>query len=311
MSRHTALLAGAAATAGFALATWQRARAAEAAYPAPGHFIEVDGVRLHYLDHGTGGRAVVMLHGNGSMAEELLSSVLVEMLAERHRVLVMDRPGFGHSDRPRGRRWTPEEQAATLVAAMRQLGLHRAVVFGHSYGALVALAMAQNHPEAVAGLVLAAGYIFPTLRLDALAAAPTGMPVVGDVLHYTLAPHLMKAASWRFIRKLFAPLPVPARFAREFPLAMALRPWQLRAMAQETAGLLPAAQRISARLAEVRSSVSILAGDRDRLVRTKAHSQRLHAALPGSRLIVLPGAGHMVHHASPATAADEVERLAP
>jgi pimeloyl-ACP methyl ester carboxylesterase len=310
MSRHTILLAGTAAAAGLALANWQGARAAEAARPAPGRFMEVDGVRLHYLDRGSGGMAAVMLHGNGSMAEELVSSGVVEMLAERRRVVVIDRPGFGRSDRPHGRRWTPEEQAAIVVSAMRQLDIHRPVVFGHSFGTLVALAVAEDHPEAVGGLVLAAGYHFPTPRLDALAFSPSGMPVVGDVLRYTVSPHLMRAAAWHFIRKLFAPLPIPPRFVREFPLPMAFRPWQLRAMGEETAGLLPAARRISSRLGEVRSPVSILAGDGDRLVTTEAHSQRLHAALPGSRLVVLPGAGHMVHHASPVTVAEEVERLA-
>jgi pimeloyl-ACP methyl ester carboxylesterase len=53
-----------------------------------------------------------------------------------------------------------------------------------------------------------------------------------------------------------------------------------------------------------------VAGDADRAVTMEAHSGRLHEALPGSRLVVLPGAGHMVHHASPATVAEEVERLA-
>ncbi len=271
MSRQTVALAGAAALAGLALATWEAARAAEAARPAPGRFIEVDGVRLHYLDRGSGGPPVVMLHGNGSMVEDFASSGLVEMLAAQRRVVVFDRPGFGRSERPRGREWTPEAQAAVIAAACARLGLERPVVLGHSLGTLVALAMALDHEERVGGLVLASGYFFPTARLDVAAFSPNGMPVVGDVLRYTLSPHLGRLMAWPLIRSLFAPLPVPPRFAREFPVPLTLRPWQIRALGEDTAGLVPAAGRLSARLGELRVRPSIVAGDADRAVTMEAH----------------------------------------
>ncbi len=307
MPHPAALIAGAAA--GLALATWQDARAAEAARPAPGRFLTVDGVRLHLLDRGSGGPAVVMLHGNGSMVEELVSSGIVERVAAQRRVVVIDRPGLGRSERPRGRNWTLEAQAALVAGTIGRLGLGRPVVFGHSLGALVALALALDHPEAVGGLVLAGGYFFPTPRPDALAFAPVGMPGVGEVLRYTGSPHLMRVMAPGFIRGLFAPLPVAPRFAAEFPLPLALRPWTLRAVGEDTAGLVPAAGRISARLGGMRVPVSIVAGDGDEVLSTRKHSGRLHGELGGSRLVVVPGAGHMVHHAVPGVVAKEVERV--
>jgi len=48
------------------------------------------------------------LHGNGSMIEDFESSGLIDLAAENHRVIVFDRPGFGHSDRPRNVVWTPD-----------------------------------------------------------------------------------------------------------------------------------------------------------------------------------------------------------
>jgi pimeloyl-ACP methyl ester carboxylesterase len=60
----------------------------------------VQGVRLHYLERGTG-TPLVLLHGNGSMIEDFQSSGLVHLAAKKYRVIVFDRPGFGHSERPR------------------------------------------------------------------------------------------------------------------------------------------------------------------------------------------------------------------
>jgi pimeloyl-ACP methyl ester carboxylesterase len=83
-----------------------------------------------------------------------------------YRVIIFDRPGFGHSERPRGRVWTAAEQAELLHKALLQLGVERPVVVGHSWGTLVALALAVRHLADIAGLALLSGYYFWTLRPD-------------------------------------------------------------------------------------------------------------------------------------------------
>ncbi|MGG5807964.1 alpha/beta fold hydrolase [Falsiroseomonas sp. CW058] len=306
---RTLALAGAAAAAGLALATFQAAQAAERARPAPGRFITVGGIRLHYLDRGAGGPPVVLLHGNGSMVEDWISSGLVERLSRSRRVVAFDRPGFGRSERPRLGLWTPEAQAALLAEAMARLGLERATVVGHSFGTQVALALALRAPRLVGGLVLAGGYYYPTARLDVPIFSPPAIPVVGDAIRYTIAPFVGRLIAGPVIRRLFDPLPVPARFAEEFPVPLTLRPWQIRAEAEDTAHMIPAAMRLSARLGELRVPVAVVAGEEDRIVTTARQSARLHRDLPGSRLRVVPGAGHMVHHAAPELVADEVEGL--
>src|SRR5687768_7438671 len=155
-----ALLAGAAVLAATALWNNSRARQAERDHPPRGRFLEVDGVRLHYLERGAG-PPVVLLHGNVVTAEDYLWSGVLDRVAERHRVVAIDRPGFGYSDRPKGRLWTPAEQAGLLRRAFTRLGLDRPVVVGHSWGTLVALALALDHPEVVRGLVLLSGYYRP------------------------------------------------------------------------------------------------------------------------------------------------------
>jgi alpha-beta hydrolase superfamily lysophospholipase len=116
-SRATALLAGAAALGAAALAVAARARAAERRHPPAGRFVAVEGVRLRYKEFGRGS-PVVLIHGNGSLIEEIEASGLVERLAPAHRVILFDRPGFGYSERPRGRLWTPRAQARLIARAL-------------------------------------------------------------------------------------------------------------------------------------------------------------------------------------------------
>ena len=156
------LVAALAATAVYAVA---QAHAAERKTPPIGHFLDVDGVRLHYFERGQGD-PVVLIHGNGALIQDFIVSGLVDGLSERHRVIVFDRPGFGYSTRPRTRIWTPMAQADVLRKALDQLGVEQAIVLGHSWGTLVAVALALQAPDLVRGLVLLSGYYFPTARLD-------------------------------------------------------------------------------------------------------------------------------------------------
>lgn len=78
----------------------QKAGAAERKTPPIGRFLDVDGVRLHYIERGQG-EPVVLIHGNGTMIQDFAVSGLVDRLASRHRVIVFDRPGYGYSSRPR------------------------------------------------------------------------------------------------------------------------------------------------------------------------------------------------------------------
>src|SRR5215204_3990091 len=109
------------------------AQKAERRNPPLGRFMRVDGVRLHYVERGTG-TPLVLLHGNGSMIEDFQSSGLIDMAAKKYRVIAIDRPGFGHSDRPRSTVWTPEAQAELIAAALEGIGVPRAIILGHSWG---------------------------------------------------------------------------------------------------------------------------------------------------------------------------------
>ena len=269
------------------------AKKAERDNPPAGTFINVDGVRLHYVDRGSG-EPIVLLHGNGSMIQDFASSGLIEMASHKHRVIAFDRPGFGHSARPRGTIWTPEAQADLIHRALKQIGITRAKVLGHSWGASVAVALAMKHPEIVAGLILASGYYYPTPRADALLLSGPAVPVIGDILSHTVSPILGRLMWPLLMRKIFGPANVPAKFQR-FPKEMALRPSQLRTSAAETALMVPSAFARPGKYASLTMPVVIIAGEQDRLIDIEAQSARLHRELPRSTFRSVANAGHMVH----------------
>jgi pimeloyl-ACP methyl ester carboxylesterase len=289
-----------AALAGAALLNRYLAKKAERENPPTGKFLEVMGARLHYVERGAGD-TVVLLHGNGSMIQDFEVSGLIDQIAENNRVIVFDRPGFGHSTRPRSLLWTPDAQAELLRVALAQLGVSSAIVLGHSWGASVAVAMGLKYPGLVRGLVLASGYYYPTTRVDVIAMGAPALPVVGDILSHTVSP-LMSRAIWPLmLRKIFGPSAVPKKFAA-FPKEMALRPSQIRASAAESALMIPDAIMLCGQYADLKMPVVIIAGEDDKLIDVESQSARLHSDISQSRFHKLAGNGHMIQQ----TATDQV-----
>ena len=285
---------------------------AERDNPPAGQFLEVDGVRLHYVERGQG-ETLVLLHGNGSMIQDFESSGLIDMAAQKYRVIVFDRPGYGHSERPRSRIWTPAAQADIIQRALGQLDVSRAVVVGHSWGASVAVAMALKYPAAVSGLVLASGYYYPTVRADVALLSGPAIPVIGDIMRYTLAPLISRAMWPLLMRKIFGPAPVPEKFAG-FPKEMAVRPSQIRSSAAESGLMIPDAFAFQADYSRLIMPVVIIAGTKDRLINIDEQSARLHGDIKQSTFHGVPGAGHMVHQTateSVMSAIDEAVRAKP
>jgi pimeloyl-ACP methyl ester carboxylesterase len=301
-------LATAATAAVGALWVRHRARKAERDNPPVGRFVTVDGVPLHYVDRGEG-PAVVLLHGNAVLLQDFMASGLIDRLAERRRVIAFDRPGFGFSGRPRDRLWTAQAQGALIQRALTQIGVERPVVLGHSWGTLVALNMAVGDAADLRGLVLVSGYYYPTARADVALAAPAALPIVGDVLRYTVSPLSGRLLFKRTVQAMFAPVPIPDDFFESVAREMVLRPVQIRAEAEDAAFMIPAAAQLSARYSALQMPVSIFAGADDKIVDPEANSVRLHRAIPESTLLVAPEAGHMVHYAIAAEIADAIERM--
>jgi pimeloyl-ACP methyl ester carboxylesterase len=290
-----------------ALANRHLAKKALHENPPQGRFLVIDGVRLHYVERGTG-EPLVLLHGNGSMIQDLDSSGLIDLAAKNYRVIVFDRPGFGHSTRPGNTIWTPMAQAELFNKALLRLGIVRALVLGHSWGASVAVAMALRYPDLVRGMVLASGYYYPTARPDVFALSVPALPLAGDLICQTVSPIASRIMWPALMAKIFGPQSVPTKF-EAFPKEMAVRPSQIKASAAEAALMIPAAAEFKGRYSELKMPVSIIVGENDRLIEIDEQSRRLHVEVAQSRLHPIPGNGHMVHHTatkSVMSAIDEV-----
>jgi pimeloyl-ACP methyl ester carboxylesterase len=284
------------------------ARNAETDNPPAGRFLEVNGVRLHYVEQGSG-TPLVLLHGNGAMIQDFACSGLIDLAAKSYRVLAFDRPGFGHSDRPRSTVWTPAAQAELVNTALRRLGVSRAIVLGHSWGASVAVALGLDYPDLVEGLVLASGYYYPSLRPDFVALSAPAVPVLGDVLAHTLSPIVSRMIWPLLMAKVFGPRSVPKKF-EAFPKEMAVRPSQIRASAAESALMIPDAAYFCDAYANLKMPVVIVAGDEDRLIDTDAQSARLHRDIAQSRFHRVPGNGHMIHQTATEIVMSAIDEVA-
>ncbi|MDB4998705.1 MAG: hydrolase, alpha/beta fold family [Myxococcaceae bacterium] len=128
--------------------------------PMPGEpkaatFANVDGVRVRYVDSGTG-PTVVLIHGFASSLETW--ATVMPSLAG-HRVIALDLKGFGWTDRPEGD-YSPEAQARLVLGLLDQRGVDKATFVAHSWGASVALSAALAAPNRVERLALYDAWVY-------------------------------------------------------------------------------------------------------------------------------------------------------
>ena len=118
-------------------------------------FATVDGLRVRYVEQGSG-PAVVLLHGFASSIYTWKD--VLPALARTGRVVALDFPGFGGSDRPPDLSF--DMFPGVVLGLLDQLGIREAALVGNSMGGAVAVVIAARQPQRVSRLVLidAAGY---------------------------------------------------------------------------------------------------------------------------------------------------------
>lgn len=308
------LLLLAAVPAGLASYTSFETGRIEARFPPEGRFVEVGAKRrLHVVDRpGTreDAPAILLLHGaSGNQADIVLA--LGERLAGRFRVIAPDRPGHGWSDRAGGAdAASPARQAALVAEALGRLGVSRVVVVGHSWSGAVATALALDHPDRVAGLVLLAPVTHAWRGGIAWYYSPAAIPVLGDVLTATLIFPVARAVLDGAAAAVFAPQAPPPAYVERARIPLAIRPANFRANARDIAGLHAFVSGQSARYAAIGVPTIIVAGDQDTIVWPSVHAQAIAKQIAGAELVMLPGIGHMPHHAAPEIVVAAIERVA-
>lgn len=287
------------------------ARLIERAYPPAGRFVDIDGGRLHVLELGNpAAPPVVLLHGaSGNLGD--MRMALGDKLAANYRVIMIDRPGHGWSDRPDGRAdAAPMRQAALIHQALEKIGVRKAIVLGHSWSGALATAYALSYPDAVSGLVLLAGVTHPWPGGVAWLNNVVATPIIGPLVAYTIVLPLGTFMIDAGVSAVFAPETPPANYDARTGVRMILRPQEFIANAQDIADLKASVTAQAPRYGEIKAPTAIIAGDADRIVYTDIHSRGIHEMLPQSTLTILPGVGHMVQFAATDLAIQAVGEVA-
>ncbi|MDB5627456.1 MAG: alpha/beta hydrolase fold protein [Tardiphaga sp.] len=300
-----------AALAGLALLTQAGVVVLQWIYPARGAPIAVTGARLNVLDSGprdATGPAIVMIHG----ATSNLGSMRVpigDRLAQTHRVILIDRPGHGWSTRDNTTDSSPAMQARQIDEALGKLGVSRAIIVVHSLAGAIAPLLALDYPRRVAGLVMLAPVAYPWPGGVGVYNDIVTTPVVGPLLAYTITLPLGLFLTEPGARSVFKPQTMPDHYVKDAAIPLVLRPHAFLANAWDLVTLKPAIAAQAPRYPAIKVPVTIITGDADNTVYPDVHSKPFAKAVPGAKLIMLPGVGHMVQNAAPDLVVREIEAM--
>ncbi len=241
--------------------------------------VVVDGNRLETVryDGDPGRPAIVMLHeGLGSIS---LWRDFPERVRDRTRrtTIAYSRYGYGRSDVLREKRepeYMHHEGEVVLPALLRELGIERPILFGHSDGASIALIAAGAHPALARALILEAPHVFvEEISVRSIAEATTAFATTD--LPAKLARHHADAAATFF-------------GWNDVWLDPRFRAWNIEGYA-----------------ARVRVPVLLIQGDADEYG-TTAQLDAIAARVPASETLLVPGAGHSPHRDAPGPVLDRV-----
>jgi len=273
--------------------------AAEIWAPLPVQRIEVSGVEIAYVDSGGVGPPLVFVHG--------LSSYLsfwehqIAAFAGGYRVLALDLPGYGQSERVDAP-CTPPWYAAVLADWMAAVGAPEAAVVGHSMGGQIALTLALEHPERVGALALSAPAGFETFDRGAAA-------FMKGFWHEERALETDEAAlRAAFTGAVFNEAGAGVERLLEERVRMGRHPdfrGTSAAVSRSIAGMLD--HPVYDRLGDIHAPTLIVFGAQDRMIpnpiftggRARQVAEAGRDAIPGAALVMVPGAGHTVHHDAP------------
>ncbi len=290
-----------------------RTRAIETAFPATGSYVEVDGVRLHYIDHGprdNGKPTIVVVHGASSNVRDLKLGV-ADILAGDYRVLAFDRPGFGWSDRPEDENaLDPAGQARLLAKAVDKLEIGEHLIVGHSWAGSLILSYALEHPDQLKGVLALAPASHPWPGGIDWYYTLTATPVIGELFARTIVMPLAELRMAGGTQSVFKPQRPPEGYVERAAIPLILRPSSFRANAIDVAGLYDFVVRQSPHYRNIKVPLTIITGRDDKTVWPTIHSTSLEREVPGARLILLDGVGHMPHYARPDLVKKEIDRLA-
>jgi pimeloyl-ACP methyl ester carboxylesterase len=275
-----------------------RAAVPHAAYS---HFADVDGVRIHYQEKGSG-EPLVLLHGY--TASTFAWKDVFDPLSEQFRVIAVDMKGFGFSGKPDGD-YTRRAQAELVVHLLDQLKIDRAILCGNSMGGEISMHAAVRHPNRVSTLILVDSSGVAVSGGDSATPGIAGWPVIG--------PALMSLAltSDSLVRDGLRKCFYEKSIVTDEQVAAYYRP--LKTRDGQHAAYLARAQSaidpIEPEIKKISQPVLIIWGAEDELIPLEA-GRKLNTLIAGSRLVVFDKCGHVPQAEMPGRFADQVRSFA-
>ena len=283
--------------------TWRIRRRAEKLVMPTVKFVSVGGNRIHYVDRGQG-PPILMVHGLGGT--QFNFQPLYPGLEGDFRLVAVDRPGSGFSTRRGITPASPTEQARFLVEFMDAVGLDRPLVVGHSLGGAISLALALDHPERVAGLVL----ISPlTQHRDDVPPQFAALNIRSPLLRRIVAETISAPTAIRMRQQtldfVFGPQQPPPDYAVAGGAMAALRPSHFYASSTDFSAIGDSVKASEERYGELAMPVGLVFGSADRVLEVDRHGRPFAERIADVDAVFLEGVGHMPQYSH----AGEIEAL--
>src|SRR6266850_2139728 len=264
------------------------------------HFADIDGVRLHYQEKGIG-TPLLLLHGFSSSTYSWKD--VFEPLSKNFRVIAVDFKGFGFSGKPDGD-YTRRAQAIRVTHLLDYLKIERAWLCGNSMGGEIALNLALQNPQRVAGLILIDSSGVSVNGASSVAPSYVSIPIVGRALT------AFAMTSDRLVRQGLVQSFYDASKINEERVATYYRPLQTRGgqlaalRARTQAGQFPIEQD----LGKIKAPTLIIWGAEDALIPLEA-GRKMNSLIKNSKLVTIEKCGHVPEEEMPKRVLDEIKRF--
>ncbi len=240
---------------------------------------EINGYKTAYADTGSGGQAVVILQGWGTTYQVYDS--IAACLKKKYRVIQFDFPGFGESDEPK-EAWNVDRYADFFVSFMEKLGIHKAILLGHSYGGrvIIKLAARKRLPFEIERIVL----------VDSAGIVPKKS-----------FSQKVRAKRYKFLKALFCVKWIYALFPE------LIDNWRQRQGSEDYRNASPIMRQclvmavnedLSHLFSDIRQEVLLVWGDEDTAT-PLSDAKKMEELMPEAGLAVIRGAGHFCFLDSP------------
>jgi pimeloyl-ACP methyl ester carboxylesterase len=293
--------------AGLVAFTLYIAHRVDQALPPQGRFIDIGADRIHYVEYGSG-PPIVFVHG---LSGQLRNFAYLDMnaLAQTHRVILIDRPGSGHSTRGAGSSASMSAQARTVALFIDAMGLDKPVLVGHSLGGAIALAVGLDHPNSVSRLALIAPLTHLVDASQAFGGLLIRSPLVRRIVSFTVATPFAIKGSRAILDIVFGPDPVPNDFGVKGGGLLGLRPRSFYAASSDLMAVASELPAMENRYADLRMPVDVLYGREDGILDWRSHGEALKRKLDTTNLRLVDG-GHMLPVTAPSVTMEWLQTVA-